>query len=121
MGACAHRQELARAGVPAPTAVESADTALPNRARRSYVVRKGDNLWTIAGRKAVLGDPLKWPLLFRLNRDEIRDPDLIYPRQDLQYRTQFSRDEMNAALKAAGLTPVYVAHSKPRKILPIQY
>lgn len=46
-----------------------------------YTVKRGDTLWDIAGVK--LGDPQKWPLLFALNQNQIKNPDLIYPGQVL--------------------------------------
>lgn len=36
-----------------------------------YYIRKGDSLARIAGRKDVYGDPLKWPILCRLNMDKL--------------------------------------------------
>ena len=36
-----------------------------------YYIRKGDSLARIAGRKDVYGDPLKWPILCRLNMDTL--------------------------------------------------
>jgi hypothetical protein len=36
-----------------------------------YVVKKGDSLASIAGRPDVYGDPLKWPILCRLNMDKL--------------------------------------------------
>jgi nucleoid-associated protein YgaU len=44
-------------------------------------VQRGDTLATIAAE--TLGDPSLWPALYRANRDQIRDPDLIYPGQVL--------------------------------------
>jgi hypothetical protein len=38
---------------------------------RIYPTEEGDTLRSIAGRKDVLRDPLKWILLYRLNRDEL--------------------------------------------------
>ena len=37
----------------------------------TYVVKKGDSLSSIAARTDVLKDPLKWPILLRLNRDKL--------------------------------------------------
>lgn len=119
---CAHRQALK------PVPPEQAPSATPVAAERgakgakhSYIVRRGDNLWAIAARRNVLGDPFKWPLLFRLNRDEIRDPDLIYPRQDLTYRTAIDPELLNQVIQEAKDTPAFVHHSAPRKVLPMQY
>jgi len=47
-----------------------------------YTVKKGDSLSKIA--KAVLGDATKWPKLFEANKEVIKNPDLIYPGQQLR-------------------------------------
>jgi len=36
-----------------------------------YIVKKGDSLSSIAGRDDTYGDPLKWPILYRLNMDKL--------------------------------------------------
>ncbi len=46
---------------------------------KTYIVKKGDTLWSIAGKKKVYGDPYKWLLLYHANRDQIYDPDIIFP------------------------------------------
>jgi len=51
------------------------------RADRIHVVRPGESLWQIAA--AVTGDATLWPLLYRANRDQIKDPSLVYPGQRL--------------------------------------
>ena len=60
------------------TAPSPGSTAPP----RVYVVKKGDSLSKIA--KEILGDAGKWPKIFELNRDQISDPDLIQPGQQLK-------------------------------------
>ena len=47
----------------------------------TVVVERGDTLAKIAER--TLGDAALWPLLYRANRDRIKDPARVYPGQEL--------------------------------------
>jgi nucleoid-associated protein YgaU len=47
----------------------------------SYTVVKGDCLWNIAKKKTVYDNPLAWPKIYQANRDKIKNPDLIFPKQ----------------------------------------
>ena len=49
---------------------------------RTYTVKKGDSLSKIA--KSLYGDASEWRKIFEANRDQIRDPDLIEPGQELK-------------------------------------
>ena len=48
-----------------------------------YTVAKGDNLWNISKMERIYADPYMWPRLYRANKEQIQDPDLIYPDQTL--------------------------------------
>ena len=47
-----------------------------------YTVKKGDSLSKIA--KALYGNAMKYTEIFEANREVIKDPDLIYPGQQLR-------------------------------------
>lgn len=42
-----------------------------------------DCLWNIAKKPEIYNDPFAWPKIWRANTDQIRNPDLIYPGQQL--------------------------------------
>ena len=86
-----------------------------------YTVVRGDSLWAISGSSSIYGDSFQWPLLFKANRDQIADPDLIYPDQSFLIRRDFTPDETSRAKNAANSTPKYVPHMKPRETLPVDY
>jgi nucleoid-associated protein YgaU len=48
----------------------------------TYVVVNGDSLSKIAKRE--YGDANKWRTIYEANKDLIKDPDLIYPGQELK-------------------------------------
>jgi hypothetical protein len=86
-----------------------------------YTVVQHDTLWGIAGKDTIYSDSFQWPLIFKANRDSIKDPDLIYPKQDLMVTKGMSADEVSHAKKLAMDTPKYVPHTTPRSTLPLDY
>lgn len=66
-------QKVAEAGVPL--------SELAPNAPDSYTVKRGDTLWDIS--KLFLRSPWRWPELWGMNLQEIRNPHLIYPGQVL--------------------------------------
>jgi nucleoid-associated protein YgaU len=49
----------------------------------TYTVRRGETLPQIAGRTEIYNDTSLWPLIYRANRDQIRDPKRLWPGQVL--------------------------------------
>jgi septal ring factor EnvC (AmiA/AmiB activator) len=47
----------------------------------NYTVKRGDHLWGIARKQEHYGNGFAWPVIYRANRDQIKNPDLIYPNQ----------------------------------------
>jgi nucleoid-associated protein YgaU len=46
---------------------------------KEWTVKKGESLYKISGYKEIYSDPVKWPRIYRANRDKIQEPSLIYP------------------------------------------
>lgn len=68
-----------------------------------HTVRRGECLWWIAQYRDLYDDPFQWPIIYDANRNQIEDPDLIYPGQILSIpRTGYTMEEVKEARKRAG-------------------
>jgi len=67
-----------------------------------YTVRRGETLPQIAARTEIYNDSSLWPLIYRANRDQIRDPKQLWPGQVLKIPRHFSRDEALEAKRYSG-------------------
>ncbi len=105
---CASAKRAGQAAAPAPAAAAEAKRPSPAApaamADDLYTVVPGDCLWCISEKPQIYGNPFKWPLIFKANKDQIQDADLIYPGQKLT----IDRDASAAAIEAA------IQHAKTR-------
>ncbi len=67
----------------------------------SHTVKRGECLWVISDKKSVYDNPFQWPLIYKANRSQIRDPDLIFPRQKFKVPQDFSNGEKQDAVQLA--------------------
>ena len=72
-----------------------------------HVVGEGETLWTISARKEVYADALLWPLIYKANRDQIKDPRQIYPGQVLAIPREFSLAEGEEAREKAKASQIF--------------
>ncbi len=64
------------------SSVNSSEELLGATPERSYTVVEGDSLSRIA--KRCYGRARRWPAIYDANRDQLNDPDRIYPGQVLK-------------------------------------
>ena len=50
----------------------------------NYTVAKGDCLWNIAKKKEHYSNGFAWQVIYQANRDQIKNPDLIFPDQNFK-------------------------------------
>ncbi len=67
-----------------------------------YLVKKGDTLPGIAGRNEIYNDSFMWPLIYKANRDQIKDPKVLYAGQELKIPRDLSVEEIVDARREAG-------------------
>lgn len=54
---------------------------MPQAMYSEYNVERGDYLWKISGKQDIYGDPYQWMRIYSYNREQIKDANLIYPKQ----------------------------------------
>ncbi len=96
--------QVAQAGVPL--------SELASNAPDSYAVKAGDTLWAISG--IFLKSPWRWPELWGMNLNDIKNPHLIYPGQMLYLEKKDGRATLRTTSSANGGAPDNTVRLTPR-------
>ncbi|MDO8447250.1 MAG: LysM peptidoglycan-binding domain-containing protein [Rhodoferax sp.] len=99
------------------TATQVAQTGVPlselaANAPDNYTVKRGDTLWAISG--VFLKRPWRWPELWGMNLQEIKNPHLIYPGQMLYLEKKDGRATLRARQSSAAGEPTDTVRLSPR-------
>ena len=115
-GQRATAQQVAQAGVPL--------SELAPNAPDQYTVKRGDTLWAISG--LFLKSVWRWPELWGMNMDQVRNPHRIYPGQllvlekaDGKARLRIANEGQAAAAAAEGPPTETLRVSPTTRILPL--
>jgi len=85
---------------------------MPQAMSDVYTVMRGDYLWKISGKSDIYNDPYQWVKIWTSNRDQINNPNLIYPDQrfDIPRRLASNKYEVQrgeSLSKIAGYGEIY--------------
>lgn len=97
-------QQVATAGVPL--------SELAPNAPDSYTVKSGDTLWRISG--LFLKSPWRWPELWGMNMDQVRNPHRIYPGQVLHLEKIDGMARLRLGQPAPGSEPTETVRVSPQ-------
>jgi nucleoid-associated protein YgaU len=94
---------------------------LPANIYDEYTVLKGDFLWKIAKMEDIYDNPFQWIRIYNVNKDQIKDPDLIYPAQIFKIARGVGDNEYLVAkgdwlAKIAGMSKVFGDPTKWTKL-----
>ncbi len=96
--------KVAQAGVPL--------SEVSANAPDEYTVKQGDTLWAISG--LYLKRPWRWPELWGMNLDDIKNPHLIYPGQKLYLERLNGRASLHTRRSVSGEIPTETIRLSPR-------
>jgi LysM repeat protein len=78
----------------------------------SHTVKRGDTLWAIS--KIFLKSPWRWPELWGMNKNEIKNPHLIYPGQVLYLDKSNGRARLSSTRGSTGANGLETIKLSPR-------
>jgi len=97
-------EQVAQAGVPL--------TELAPDAPDNYTIKPGDTLWAISG--LFLKSAWRWPELWGMNLNDIKNPHRIYPGQKLFLERKNGRATLRTTASAADAPPTETIRVSPR-------
>jgi len=86
-----------------PAIAKGNDVLLKESHPDRHVVVKGDTLWGISAK--FLKDPWQWPKVWKLNRDQIKNPHLIYPGDVVVLDTSSGSPQLRLLRETVTLQP----------------
>jgi nucleoid-associated protein YgaU len=101
--------------------VTALEAKMPANIYDQYTVMNGDYLWKISGKEDIYGDSMQWIRIYCVNKDQIKDPDLIYPDQIFNIARGVAMNEYLVAkgdylAKIAGMGKVFNDPTKWTKL-----
>lgn len=96
--------QVAQAGVPL--------SELKANAPDDYTIKRGDTLWALSG--LFLRSPWRWPELWGMNLQDIKNPHLIYPGQQLHLIRLDGRATLSTRRSPYGEPPLETLRLSPR-------
>jgi nucleoid-associated protein YgaU len=73
--------------------IEDLKARVPKPKNDIYVVMSGDNLWKISSKADIYNDPYKWPRIWSANVEIVKDPNMIYPDQNLTIIRELDKNQ----------------------------
>jgi len=67
--------------------------SMPKAIYDEYTVVRGDYLWKISGKQDIYDDPYQWMRIYTYNKDQIKDPNLIYAEQIFKIQREVGPNE----------------------------
>ena len=90
----------------APPEMETDEGSVQVPAQRydTYVVQKGDSLWSIAAKPEIYGKASRWRRLYDANRDLLKSPDRLRAGMTLKVPRSADEPTSNTTYEDAGVT-----------------